>query len=327
MRIIYFLIPLIFIAMACGILDSSKDQDKLPGKIVFSAEDSTGTEQIYTMYADGSGINKLTDFLPSELAINPSWRPDGKKIIFSSWKFGTSAGPALWVMDADGSNQHVLYDPEPDNIHVPPIAGKYAQWSPDGRKVVYELCVNCQLMTNLDILIFDTVSKDIKQLTTPPFSEGRPDWNPVDDRIVFVSDRDYKDADSLRFRDDLYVMDAEGNNVNRITQTGYAGQPLWNPNGEAITFYSSSSHSVYQINLQSDSISLLKKGLSDTIHLLPNAWGPDGRYLLITAFDYEYPRTNTLYILDLEDNELQSIYSRSSYDNANRIIHGADWNY
>lgn len=165
--------------LSCSLLGSDdKEPSAIPGKIVFAAPDETGTSQIFTMNANGSDIKQLTDFSPSGAAVTPSWSPDGKRIIFSSFKMGTSDGPALWVMNADGSDQEVLYDPEPGNPHMPPIAGNNAKWSPDGEKIVYDLCLNCNVRSNNDIYVFDTNTKEITQLTTHPSGDLYPTWSP-----------------------------------------------------------------------------------------------------------------------------------------------------
>ncbi len=59
-----------------------------------------GLHQIYVMDADGSNQIRLTNTSADE--VNPSWSPDGSKIVFES---GRDDGWAIYVMDTDGSNQ------------------------------------------------------------------------------------------------------------------------------------------------------------------------------------------------------------------------------
>lgn len=67
------------------------------------------------MNPDGSNMTNLTrpvtalvDALPSNVA--PAWSPDGQHIVFASNRGEDNSAGAwrLWVMDADGSNQHPL---------------------------------------------------------------------------------------------------------------------------------------------------------------------------------------------------------------------------
>jgi len=142
------LILFVWICSSCSLLEEGDGEPAIPGRIVFAADDSAGTSQIFSMRADGTELRQLTSFAPGEDAAMPSWSPDGAHILFSSFKLATSVGPTLWVMEADGSNQRVLHDPEPENPHVFPLPGNNARWSPDGSRVVFDLCTNCQVGTN-----------------------------------------------------------------------------------------------------------------------------------------------------------------------------------
>ncbi|MFU8862214.1 MAG: TolB family protein [Cyclonatronaceae bacterium] len=159
----------------------------------------------------------------------PSWSPDGEQIVFSSFYKSTSVGPSLWIMNADGSEPRPLYDPEPDNIHSPPLPGNNPRWSPDGTKVAFDLCVNCQISTNLAIFVFDLETEELTRLTEEPpgYQSSVPRWSPDGNRIAFLSNRDYVDADTLRNRRDLYVMDTDGSNQIRVTDSGFPGGYTW----------------------------------------------------------------------------------------------------
>jgi TolB protein len=114
---------------ACTLLGSKNK--KYDPEIVFSAKDKTGSYQIYTMNEDGSNVTKLTHWEAG--ATQPSWSPDGKTILFSSFRNGTSIGPGMWVMNADGSNKHPLHEYQLGE-HTAALEGNNARWSPDGKK-------------------------------------------------------------------------------------------------------------------------------------------------------------------------------------------------
>lgn len=84
------------------------------GRILFQMRGASHWE-IYSMNPDGSNMTNLTrpvtalvDALPSNVA--PAWSPDGQHIVFASNRGEDNSAGAwrLWVMDADGSNQHPL---------------------------------------------------------------------------------------------------------------------------------------------------------------------------------------------------------------------------
>ncbi|MEX2362401.1 MAG: DPP IV N-terminal domain-containing protein, partial [Balneolaceae bacterium] len=244
--IVFCLIMMAFMfGSSCGLFGGEdEDQPTIPGKIVFAAKDDNQNSQIYTMNATGFNLKQLTDFPGSGVAYAPSWSPDGKQIIFTSFKGGISTGPAIWVMDADGSNQRFLYHPEPDNEHAVPIIGNNPRWSPDGTKVAFDLCLNCQVYTDYTIWVFDTLTKNLTQLTPHeenpghPASDLYPTWSPDGTQIAFTSNRDYVTGDTLRFRTELYIMDEDGKNQTRITDDESVGGHTW----------MDSEHIIYTIN-------------------------------------------------------------------------------
>lgn len=84
------------------------------GQIAFQMKEGSHWE-IYVINPDGSGMTALTHptttlagELPSNVA--PAYSPDGEQIVFlSNRAAGGSTGPwRIWIMDADGSNQHPL---------------------------------------------------------------------------------------------------------------------------------------------------------------------------------------------------------------------------
>lgn len=75
--------------------------------------------QVWVIKADGSGSMQLTDDPSHRNSDDPSWSPDGRKILFGT---GRSGRVELWVMNADGSGQHRLFPIDPD-----PFPGR-ASW-------------------------------------------------------------------------------------------------------------------------------------------------------------------------------------------------------
>lgn len=71
-----------------------------------------GEQNIFTIHPDGTGLTQLTAHLSSEAdgkqgTFHPSWSPDGSQIVFIH-NPGTNGVGDLWVMNADGTDLHLL---------------------------------------------------------------------------------------------------------------------------------------------------------------------------------------------------------------------------
>lgn len=265
-------------------------------KLVFSMPEEDGDSQIFTMNIDGTNLIQLTFF--EREAYSPSWSPDGRKIVFSSGFMGSSAGPALFVMDANGENiTPVKYMEDSVRIHK----GEFAQWSPDGTKLVYQ-----EYLGGVEIVVYDFETDEITQLTNVPASNSSPSWNPESDQIVFQSRRDAHPEDSTRLGNDLYVMDEDGGNVQRITETGSSRTPVWHPENKTVA-YSESSDSRFKL-MTVDVTTKMKKKIQEPFEeeliFWPVAWSSDGKSLLAQVRDYPL---STFHILDLETEEVAEI--------------------
>jgi Tol biopolymer transport system component len=119
-------------------------------------------------------------------AYNPSWSPDGTRIVFSALKGGLSD---LYIYSVEtGTVQQLTADAFAD---LQPV------WSPDGRTIAL---VTDRFTTTLDDLRFgalrigllDLDSGAIRQMS-PDASRAKqvsPQWSPDGDAVYFVSDRD-----------------------------------------------------------------------------------------------------------------------------------------
>src|SRR5215470_13080140 len=87
---------------------------------------------IFTMNPDGSDVHQLTASTGGDLASWPNWSPDGKHLVFGHFPAPDFLGQ-LWLMNADGSNQHLLFNDPGFDLEAP-------SFSPDGSQIVFTRC-------------------------------------------------------------------------------------------------------------------------------------------------------------------------------------------
>ena len=93
-----------------------------------SSPAAPGGYRVYVMNSDGSGVTQLSN---QAYSFHPVWSPDGSQIAYDA--DGDDDGfQEIWLMNADGSNQHLVYKPGGTNVDAW-VGG----WSPDGRYVAF----------------------------------------------------------------------------------------------------------------------------------------------------------------------------------------------
>ena len=171
----------------------------------------SGNQSIYVMDSDGSN-ERLAEF-----PTGGSWSPDGERIVFVANFDGFSE---ISVMDSDGSNvQQLTHTPGRDAWNLAP------KWSPDGQKIVFDSTRD----GNFEIYVMDADGSNVQRLTHNAKVDSRPAWSPDGQRIVFSSSRDgSSDKPNILAEREIYVMDADGGNVERLTSNNhYDGHPDW----------------------------------------------------------------------------------------------------
>lgn len=106
--------------------------------------------------------------------------------------------------------------------------------SPDGTKIAFHRGVGVMA----DIYVVNIDGSDLVQLTDDPAADNYPAWSPDGSQIAFTSTRETNSMGAVSAQ--VFVMDADGSNVRRVT-TGVgasilAQQPSWSPDGTKIAF-------------------------------------------------------------------------------------------
>jgi Tol biopolymer transport system component len=181
-------------------------------KIVFGAfvgeldAQGQGESEIFMMDSDGSNVRQITD--RPGLDVAPSWSPDGTRIVW--WGENTPA---------DQSSQttvSVLFMTDVASGQITELGeGSDPVWSPDGQHVAFVVQDQpppgtVEARPNVDIYTVDVGTGERTQLTQSPAIDLWPTWSLDGQRLAFVSLRDIASGE-------IYVMNADGTNVRRLT--------------------------------------------------------------------------------------------------------------
>ena len=146
------------------------------------------------------------------------WSPDSKKIAFTT---NRGNGTRLFVMNADGSNQHDLLN---ENTHY----GSYPAWSPDGKMIVFSKELPDQ---KTQLFVAKSDGSKIRQLTHSKAElNWLPAWSPDGRYIAYV--RFDKWGEEKSPTGDLMLFDVvTETSINLLSgvATYWRGRPAWKP--------------------------------------------------------------------------------------------------
>jgi Tol biopolymer transport system component len=257
------------------------------GRILFDKFRVDGEPDIWTMSANGRRQVNLT---ADSVAFDgrASWRPDGRKIVFTSDRETpdnpTPAGfPGpdfeIFVMDADGTN--------PTQITFNELDDEVPAWSPNGKKIVFQRDF-ATVRGEIDFDLFTVKAnggRERRLMNTPGVQEVDADWSRRGDKIAFVSDRDGDD--------EIYTMKPDGSRLRQLTfndaPSAFDGHPNWSPDGRMIAFTSErdlTPETEFQVEIytmRADGGEQTRLTFHDLSDFLPS-WSPDGRKIAFSSY-------------------------------------------
>jgi len=260
--------------------------------------------EIFTMNPEGTNIKQLTHVGPDGLASWPAWSADGKQIVFEFRP--PDRIPQIWVMNADGSDQHLVFAEQDFGENRP-------SFSPDGTKLVF---ARCQLLVgDGDTCAIYTVGVDGAGLNLiTPFQRDTtarsPMYSPDGRTIAFILSNDTAHG----FRGVTYLVDADGSNLRRITEPEPCLiRPDWSPDGTKITTFA------HFCNPQNETIALMDANGAHLQYLTDNgkdyfngphdrnpAFSPDGKFIVFERHAPDFSNS-AIYLMRVDGGGLKSL--------------------
>ena len=271
--------------------DRDGNPDVIPGWFI---------HDIFVMDVDGKNQRNLTNHRDKDYT--PSWSPDGKRIVFSSERDGNSE---IYVMDADGSNPRRLT--ENDNFD------QFPSWSPDGERIAFMSDRDGDFL-HFDIFVMDADGGNLQNITNNPFDERYPSWSPDGERIAFSSHRDGHFRNRWGITSEIYVMNADGGNLQRLTENlKNDWYPSWSPDGERIAFVADrkgdfANFEIYVIDANGGN----QHRLTENRHTDSSpSWSPDGERIVFTS---QRDGNREIYVMDADGGNQQNLTNSPSDD-------------
>lgn len=225
--------------------------------IAFSALSKKGKE-IAVMDMDGYDEKKLTK--NKSINISPTWSPDGKQLIFTSYLHGN---PDLYMLKVGGRRMR--------RITNGPGGKLTPNWSPNGSTVA--MASSAGGIANIYTL--HPNGKDIVRLTNGDAIDISPAWSPNGSTIAFASER----AGGLH----LFMMSKQGKGIKRLTYVGYQNDmPSWSVLNDRIAFAGrvAGRFDIFTINPDGSNLQRLTINAGSNEH---PSFSPDGRFITFSS--------------------------------------------
>jgi hypothetical protein len=241
----------VLILMSLGVR-SSEAAARASGALVF-VSDREGSDSLYLVNADGSGLRKLVDG-----AREPAWSPRGRGLAFLH---DVGNNTRLEVLAAGGTGRT-----RPVGSHT--YCCSPFSWSGDESRIAYEAIGDLGIyVTNVD--------GSGERLLVEDGSE--PAWSPDSSRIAFITN-------------DLSVINADGTNERQlVTDVAQSVKPAWSPDGSTILFgrdTSSGDENLYVVNFDgSGERKLTATPIDDDV---PARWSPDGKLVAFVGLTEKF---------------------------------------
>ena len=172
-----------------------------------------------------------------------------------------------------------------------------------------------------EIYVMDADGGNLRRLTNNRHGDGDPVWSPDGKRIAFKSDRAGHFNRHGWHTHDIYVMDADGSNQQKLTNNPADDwDPSWSPDGKRIAFTSwrdgPFNIEVYVMDADGGNLQNLTNNPRDDRNPF---WSPYGAHIVFSArrdghFENKFSITHEVYVMDVDGGNQRRLTNNRSND-------------
>ncbi len=299
-----FSISAILLTVSCSTVDHSDNSDVIAYR---------KNLKLQLIDVDSGEVTTIADSVLNRF----SWSPDGRQIAFVSYsKDWGLQSRQIYLLDLASRKRRAvtLWDAH-GPIEEHPNGGSEPIWSPDGEKLLFTQCDNCEAGgENYELYIsrIDTSSGVSTTRVTNNLSFDRcEDWDTASGRILFISTLTLSgEYDAYA---DVYTILPDGSDkqiwMESDPQASLVWCPRYSPDGTKIAFISRKNQGTAEIyirDIQSGQITQLTDNDLSEVTL---SWAYDSQRLTFMAGDWM--DGGHIYIFNLETGKTRKLTSGS----------------
>ena len=302
---------LLFLTAAPARATASGRNGRIAFRRYFNTRHTRGS--LFTINPDGTAEREVLHPGRTKVATEPDWSPDGRWIVYNIWPHGDDNRSRIFTIHPNG--HHRTYVDQ--SCTAPCLSDAFAQFSPDGRWLVFqrELGPSESQINVSAIFVMSADGTHVRQVTQPsatgqeqqPFLDGGPTWSSDGRHLAFTRTKRSSE------RTALFTVRVNGADLRRITSWRISpGQPDYSPDGRWIAFYAKDQSTVQLIHPSGRGRHVIA---NDPVSYSSLSFSPNGRKITV-GHRFSDPGNPDIYTMNLDGTHVRDVTNTNGYESA-----------